>query len=43
LRGSLTGESVVGMAILLAAAVLVDSKPPPRPSAPAPVAAREAR
>jgi hypothetical protein len=25
------GESAVGMAILLAAAVLVDSKPPPRP------------
>jgi len=43
LRGSLTGESVVGMAILLAAAVLVDSKPPPPPSAPTPIAAREAR
>jgi copper transport protein len=28
---SLAGESAVGMAILLAAAVLVDSKPPPRP------------
>jgi copper transport protein len=28
---SLAGESVVGMAILLVAAVLVDSKPPPRP------------
>ena len=28
---SLLGESAVGMAILLAAAVLVDSKPPPRP------------
>ena len=43
LRGSLAGESAVGMAILLAAAVLVDSKPPPRPVSPAPVAAREAR
>jgi copper transport protein len=30
---SLAGESAVGMAILLAAAVLVDSKPPPRPPA----------
>ncbi len=29
---SLAGESAVGMAILLAAAVLVDSKPPPRPA-----------
>ena len=28
---SLIGESAVGMAILLAAAVLVESKPPPRP------------
>jgi putative copper export protein len=28
---SLVGESLVGMAVLLAAAVLVDSKPPPRP------------
>jgi len=28
---SLAGESAVGMAILLVAAVLVDSKPPPRP------------
>ena len=43
LRGSLAGESAVGMAILLAAAVLVDSKPPPRPVSPASVAAREAR
>jgi hypothetical protein len=43
LRGSLAGESFVGMAILLAAAVLVDSKPPPRQAPPAPVAAREAR
>ncbi len=29
---SMIGESAVGMAILLAAAVLVDSKPPPQPS-----------
>jgi copper transport protein len=31
---SMIGESAVGMAILLAAAVLVDSKPPPQPVAP---------
>jgi copper transport protein len=31
LRPSLVGESVVGMAVLLAAAVLVDSQPPARP------------
>ena len=37
---SLAGESAVGMAILLAAAVLVDSKPPPRPAATPPTAAR---
>ena len=37
---SLAGESAVGMAILLAAAVLVDSKPPARPAPVAPVAAR---
>ena len=43
LRGSLAGESAVGMAILLAAAVLVDSKPPPRPAPPAPIAARVGR
>jgi putative copper resistance protein D len=30
--GSLAGESLVGVAILLVAAVLVDSKPPPRPA-----------
>jgi copper transport protein len=29
---SLAGESMVGVAVLLAAAVLVDSKPPPRPA-----------
>jgi putative copper export protein len=28
---SLAGESLVGVAVLLAAAILVDSKPPPRP------------
>jgi copper transport protein len=39
---SLAGESAVGMAILLAAAVLVDSKPPPRP-APAPTATAVSR
>jgi copper transport protein len=38
LRGSLVGESVVGMAVLLAAAVLVNSKPPTQP-APTPPAA----
>ena len=31
LRRSLVGESAVGMAILLATAVLVNTKPPPRP------------
>ncbi|MGZ4387781.1 MAG: copper resistance CopC/CopD family protein [Gaiellaceae bacterium] len=31
---SLVGESMVGVAILLVAAVLVDSKPPPRPAGP---------
>lgn len=39
---SLIGESLVGMAVLLAAAVLVDSKPPPQP-APAPAQAAVAR
>jgi copper transport protein len=38
LRGSLLGESMVGMAVLLAAAVLVDSKPPVRPAPPPPAA-----
>jgi copper transport protein len=33
LRRSLLGESAVGMAVLLAAAVLVNSAPPPRPPA----------
>jgi copper transport protein len=36
---SLAGESAVGIAILLAAAVLVDSKPPPSPAAQLPTAA----
>jgi copper transport protein len=38
LQRSLLGESMVGIAVLLAAAVLVDAKPPARP-APAPPAA----
>ena len=38
---SLVGESAVGMAVLLAAAVLVDSKPPERPSKPAQAAVVE--
>jgi copper transport protein len=36
LRRSLLGESMVGVAVLLAAAVLVDSQPPARPPAQAP-------
>jgi copper transport protein len=40
---SLMGESAVGMAILLAAAVLVDSKPPPQPVNPPLNAAAEQR
>ncbi len=39
---SLMGESAVGMAILLAAAVLVESKPPPRPAPTPPVASDSA-
>jgi copper transport protein len=39
---SLAGESAVGMAILLAAAVLVDSKPPPQPVQQPPVARSDA-
>jgi len=42
LRGSLLGESMVGMAVLLAAAVLVNSKPPTQP-APVPPAASTVR
>jgi copper transport protein len=38
LRGSLIGESMVGMAVLLAAAVLVDAQPPARPPAETPSA-----
>jgi copper transport protein len=38
LRGSLLGESMVGMAVLLAAAVLVNAKPPPGPAPPPPAA-----
>jgi copper transport protein len=38
LRGSLLGESMVGMAVLLAAAVLVNSKPPTQPAPAAPAA-----
>ncbi len=34
---SLAGESMVGVAVLLAAAILVDSKPPPRPLPSVPV------
>jgi len=37
---SLIGESAVGVAILLVAAVLVESKPPPRPVPAAPAAVR---
>jgi copper transport protein len=40
---SLAGESAVAMAVLLAAAVLVDSKPPPRPAPQPAQAARTAR
>lgn len=39
LSRSLLGESAVAIAVLLAAAVLVDSKPPPQPAPQAPVAA----
>jgi len=39
LSRSMLGESAVAMAVLLAAAVLVDSRPPPRPLQQAPVAA----
>jgi copper transport protein len=38
---SLAGESMVGMAILLAAAVLVDSKPPPKPVSQPPLAQQQ--
>jgi copper transport protein len=39
IRQSLLGEGAVAMAVLLAAAVLVDSKPPPQPTSRPPVAA----
>jgi copper transport protein len=38
LQRSLVGESMVGMAVLLAAAVLVDAEPPSRPAPPPPAA-----
>jgi copper transport protein len=38
LRRSLVGESIVGVAVLLAAAVLVDSQPPAKPATPPPQA-----
>ncbi|HEY2543044.1 MAG TPA: copper resistance protein CopC [Gaiellaceae bacterium] len=43
LARTLIGESAVAMAVLLAAAILTDSKPPPQPPAPAPIAAVTAR
>jgi copper transport protein len=38
-RGSLAGETAVGLAVLLVAAFLVNSRPPPRPTQPAQSAA----
>jgi len=38
LQRSLIGESIVGMAVLLAAAILVNSQPPERPPAQTPAA-----
>jgi len=43
LSRSMLGESAVAMAVLLAAAILVDSKPPPQPAPRAPVAAHLGR
>jgi copper transport protein len=43
LQRSLLGESAVGMAVLLAAAVLVDSAPPPKPAPTPPVASNVSR
>ena len=40
---SLLGEASVGMAVLLAAAILVDSKPPPQSSGPQPAQAVSVR
>jgi hypothetical protein len=37
------GESTVAMAVLLAAAFLVNTNPPPQPAPRAPVAAHDAR
>jgi copper transport protein len=42
LSRSMLGESAVAMAVLLVAAILVDSRPPPQPAARAPVAAHRA-
>jgi len=42
LARSMVGESAVAMAVLLVAAVLVDSKPPPQPAPQAPVAVQTA-
>jgi copper transport protein len=43
LARTLVGESVVAMAVLLAAAILTDSKPPAQPPAKAPIAAVTSR
>ena len=43
LSRSLLGEASVAMAVLLLAAILTDSKPPPRPVPPAPAAAAQHR
>lgn len=40
---TLVGESAVAMAVLLAAAILTDSKPPPQPQPPAPPVAASTR
>lgn len=40
---SLIGESMVGVAVLLLAAILVDSKPPPRPASPSSSAVAQTR
>ena len=43
LARTLLGESAVAMAVLLAAAILTDSKPPPQPQPPAPPVAASTR
>jgi copper transport protein len=43
LPSSVLGESLAGMAVLLVAAVLVDSKPPPQPAKPPPQAVHASR